>query len=228
MWTGLSNINSTATTVVTAATHSVVTMSETQLQYSGLFVAYVLVYTFLYFPNSEYTCFFLLVVIHCFFMAGVYLEKIKFAFKVLPFSLLFWEGTLDLQYVFYLCMILLIVASGLVAMIYRKLHNNNVPVDLGSSRNDMERDNIKRIMIIETLYLFGLCFLMHQDSKKVLSWIERNDMYNILYLTCLGGVIMSCLCVYLANDLGIKTSVLAKQTALQVRGGGHVPINPVF
>ena len=32
--------------------------SETQVQYIGLIVTYILVYTFLYFPNSEYVCFF--------------------------------------------------------------------------------------------------------------------------------------------------------------------------
>ena len=60
-------------------------------------------------------------------------------------------------------------------------------------------------MIAETLYLLCLTYVMHQDPTKVLGILEKYDMYNLLYLTSLGGIMCSCMCIYLTDDLGKKT-----------------------
>ena len=162
--------------------------------------------------------FFLLVVIHRFFFTCVYLEGIGFSFKLLPFSLLSWEGNVDLRYLFYVCALLLLVASILMARIYQKLHDsytlNKLSIDLGSIKNETERNNIKHLMIAETLYLLGLTYVMHQPSDKVMSFIEKYDIHNFIYLTSLGGFIVSCMCVYLTNDFGIKTMTFHKQKSV--------------
>ena len=110
-------------------------VNENQLPYIGLLVAYILVYVFLFFPNSEYVCFFLLMVLHGCFLAGVYLEDIGLSFPLVPFPLFGWEGYADLRYVFYVCAILLVVASVMMARMYQTLHDrftlNQLPIDLG-------------------------------------------------------------------------------------------------
>ena len=60
-------------------------------------------------------------------------------------------------------------------------------------------------MIAETLYLLCLTYVMHQDPTKVLGILEKYDMYNLLYLTSLGGIMCSCMCIYLTDDLEKKT-----------------------
>ena len=184
-------------------------VNENQLPYIGLLVAYILVYVFLFFPNSEYVCFFLLMVLHGCFLAGVYLEDIGLSFPLFPFPLFGWEGYADLRYVFYVCAILLVVASVMMARMYQTLHDrftvNQLPIDLGSIKNEDERDEIKYLMMAETLYLLCLTYVMHQDPTKVLGILEKYDMYNLLYLTSLGGILCSCMCIYLTDDLGKKT-----------------------
>ena len=114
-----------------------------------------------------------------------------------------------MRYVFYVCAILLVVASVMMARMYQTLHDrftlNQLPIDLGSIKNEDERDQIKYLMIAETLYLLCLTYVMHQDPTKVLGILEKYDMYNLLYLTSLGGIMCSCMCIYLTDDLGKKT-----------------------
>lgn len=195
----------------------------------GIIVAYLLVYSYLFTPNTEFICVFLLIVMHLSTLIAMATDKnvensVKLSSIVDKRFLDFLDDAADvpLRVICMLALALQLVASIVLGNIYGKLcyyqsafgaTNGHTLVDLETAQNRTDKRTVFQLMIGETCVILALIVLT-SPIVEVKRWVEHHtNLMTLGILYALGG---ASLCIYMASDLGVRLSNLYPDLAMQV------------
>jgi hypothetical protein len=176
----------------------------------GVVASYLMVYGFLYTPNTEFICIFLLNVVHLTAILALVTDAAPPPGDVtlVPETALTDPVTLPLRVICILAVTLQLVATIITSIIYAQMYGDQKIrgnegkgpplVDVETDQNKADKRNLFQLMIGVSVLLFGWIAYMNYYRKALPS-----NFMALLTLFSLGG---ASLCVYMANDLGVRLS----------------------
>ena len=203
----------------------------------GIIVAYLLVYSYLFTPNTEFICVFLLIVMHLSTLIAMATDKNidkSTTLSSIVDKRFLGDAAADvpLRVICMLALALQLVASIVLGNIYGKLcyyqsasgaTNGHTLVDLETDQNRIDKRTVFQLMIVETCVILVLIVLtspmvevkrwVENHSKvEVKSWVENHS--NVMILGILYAFAGASFCIYMANDLGVRLSNLYPDLAM--------------
>jgi hypothetical protein len=120
---------------------------------------------------------------------------------IIPYNIFGWDGKIPLKIIFLMSWTLLLVANSILINTYRVLHRKfseyGSAINLGDPKNYNMKDNLKTLMICNTILLWGL--LLYPFN------INKNEIMLVLSITTLT---ISSVSVYLSQQLGNNTKTI--------------------
>lgn len=186
----------------------------------GITVAYLLVYGFLYTPNTEYICVFLLIAMHLTTLIALVTDQDKSVElkSLVPETYLGDAATVPIRVICMLAVALQLIASIILGNIYAKLcyyqsataaTNGHTLVNLETAQNRADKRTLFQLMVGETCVILAL---IAATSPLVKEWLPVPT--NVMTLGLLFSLAGASICIYMAKDLGVRLTNLYPDLAM--------------
>lgn len=177
--------------------------------YGFMVVLYVLCFVYIFYPNTEYICFIILIVLNLFYLLLFYNDiDTRSSINVLSLEI-------PVKMVIILWWLSLMSSNAWLIDTYRKLRVNfekiETGINLGERKNYVMKNQIIILLIFNIiLFLFlHLLSIQYSSQKSVVIDLIPKNMIKIIIT--LSGVVISSTLLYLNNELSTNTKIITTQ-----------------